>query len=199
MQVEVHHIHAVVAGAHQAGERVHVGPVHVQQRAFVVENPGDRADVLLEHPQRVGVGDHQRGHVLIDHAGQCRDVDHPALVRLNVADLVTRDGRGGRVGAVRRVGDQHRPARVAARGQQRAGHQNARQLAMRAGGRLQGDGVHAGDLEERRFQPRHDLESALGQGFGLVGMHPGQALHLRHTLVDARVVLHGARAKRIHA
>ena len=90
-------------------------------------------------------------------------------------------------------------ADITTRGQQRTGHQDARQLTVRAGGRLQGDGVHAGDLEERRFQPRHDLERALGQGFGLVGMHPGQALHLRHTLVDARVVLHGARAKRIHA
>ena len=77
--------------------------------------------------------------------------------------------------------------------------QDAGQLAVRAGGGLQRDGVHAGDLGQRGFQARHHFHGALRQRFRLVGMRPGQAFDARHQLVDARVVLHGAGAQRIHA
>ena len=48
MQVQVHHVHAEVAGAHLAHQRVHVGAVHVEQRALGVQNVGDLVNLVLE-------------------------------------------------------------------------------------------------------------------------------------------------------
>ena len=77
--------------------------------------------------------------------------------------------------------------------------QDARELAVRAGRRLQRDRVHAGDLEQAALQQVDDFEHALRQRLGPVGMRLGQAFDARDHLVDARVVLHGAGAQRIHA
>ena len=83
---------------------------------------------------------------------------------------------------MRGIGDQNLLARVAALFEQRADQQDAGQLAMRAGGGLQRDGVHAGDFEQRGFELRHDFHRALRQRFGLIGMRPGQAFDARHQL-----------------
>ena len=70
---------------------------------------------------------------------------------------------------------------------------------MRAGGGLQGDRVHAGDFDETALQKVDDLKNPLRQRVGAVGMRLGQALDAGDRLIDARVVLHGAGAQRIHA
>src|SRR5262249_55560408 len=41
VQVEVHDVHAELAGARDAGESVHVGAIHVEERAFGVQYVGD--------------------------------------------------------------------------------------------------------------------------------------------------------------
>ena len=61
------------------------------------------------------------------------------------------------------------------------------------------DCVHAGDLEQAALQQIEDFENALRQRVRPVGMRLGQTLDARHKLVHARVVLHRARAERIHA
>ena len=76
----------------------------------------------------------------------------PRLVRLDVLDRVAGDRGGGGIGAVRRIGNQNLLARIAALFEQRADQQDAGELAVRAGGGLQRDGVHAGDLGERGFE-----------------------------------------------
>ena len=68
-----------------------------------------------------------------------------------------------------------------------------------AGGGLEGDGVHAGDLDEGVGEGAHDGEHALREALGLVGVGFGDALEAGDELVDAAVVLHGAGAERIHA
>ena len=90
-------------------------------------------------------------------------------------------------------------AGVAAGGVIRADEQDAGEFAVGAGGGLEGDGVHAGDFEEALAEGVHDLERALREGFGLVGMGFGDAFEARDELVDARVVLHGATAEGVHA
>ncbi len=65
MQIEMQHVHAEVAGARDADERVHVGAIHVEHGAFGVQNLGDVNDVVFEDAERVGVGDHQGGDVSI--------------------------------------------------------------------------------------------------------------------------------------
>src|SRR5436309_2343470 len=73
VQVEMHHVHAEVARTRDAGQRVHVGAVHVQQRALGVEKSGDFADAFLKDPERRRIGDHQRGDVLGDDFAQLLD------------------------------------------------------------------------------------------------------------------------------
>ena len=79
-------------------------------------------------------------------------VDHAGFVRPDILHRVAGDRRGGRIRAVRRIGNQNLLARIAALLEQRANQQDARQLAMRARRRLQRHRVHAGDLGQRLFQ-----------------------------------------------
>ena len=64
VQVQVHHVDAEIAGARDAGQRVHVGAVHVEQRALGRAEfrrfPAMRSSKM---PSVDGVGDHQRGDV----------------------------------------------------------------------------------------------------------------------------------------
>ena len=199
VQVEVHHVDAEVAGARLAYERVHVGAVHVEQRAFGVQDVGDAVNLALEDADGGGVGEHERGGVLVHHAGEFREVHHALRVRLEVGHLIAADRGGGGVGAVRRVRDQDLLARVALALVIRADKQDAGELAVRAGGGLQRDGVHAGDLDEAVLQELHDAEATLRQRLRLIGVRVGDAIERRDRLVHARVVLHGATAQRIHA
>ena len=80
VQVEVHDVHAEIAGARLADERVHVGAVHVEERALGVEDVGDLVDLALEDAERVRVGEHQRGDVCRRPASSSAvDVDHALL------------------------------------------------------------------------------------------------------------------------
>jgi hypothetical protein len=72
-------------------------------------------------------------------------------------------------------------------------------LAMRAGRGLQRDRIHAGDLDELLAQHLQDAQRALAHALRLIRMRLGQSHQPRHVLIHARVVLHGARAQRIHA
>ncbi len=65
VQVEVHDVGAEVAGTHLAHQRVHVGAIHVEQRAFFVQHVGDLVDLLLEDAERVGIGKHQRRNIFV--------------------------------------------------------------------------------------------------------------------------------------
>ena len=75
--------------------------------------------------------------------------------------------------------------------------QHAGELAVGAGGRLEGHVVHAGDLAQVGFGGVQHLLHALLVGGGGKRMDGGKALQRGHLLVDAGVILHGARAKGI--
>jgi len=49
VQVQVHHVHPEVAGAHLAHQRVHVGAIHVEQRAFGMKDLGDAVDLVFKN------------------------------------------------------------------------------------------------------------------------------------------------------
>ena len=61
------------------------------------------------------------------------------------------------------------------------------------------DRIHAGDFDELLAQHLQDAQRALRNALRLIGMRLRQSRQPRHVLVHARVVLHGARAQRIHA
>ena len=109
-------------------------------------------DVVFEDAEGVGVGDHQGGDVLVDDLLQGGDIEHAGLAGPDVLDGVAGDGGGGGIGAVGGIRDEDLLARVAALFEQGANQQDAGELALGAGGGLQGDRVHAGDLGEGGFQ-----------------------------------------------
>ena len=80
-----------------------------------------------------------------------------------------------------------------------ADHQDAGQLAVRAGRRLERDGVHAADLDERLLELPQQLERALGDLVGRQRVERGEAGQPGGPLVDLGVALHRARAERVEA
>ena len=66
VQIEVHDVHAEAARLDHAGERVHIGAVHVKLGAAGVEQVGDFGDAGLEGAKRGRIGDHERGNVIVD-------------------------------------------------------------------------------------------------------------------------------------
>ena len=80
MQVQVHHVHAEVAGPHLAHQRIHVGAIHVHQRAFGMQHVGNLVDLLLEDAEGVGIGEHQRGNIIVHLRFQRRHIDHAGRI-----------------------------------------------------------------------------------------------------------------------
>jgi hypothetical protein len=80
-----------------------------------------------------------------------------------------------------------------------AREQHAGELAVRAGGGLQRDVRQTGDLRERALQVPHQLERPLRSLGVLQRVQPRMAGERGDALVQARVVLHRARAQRVEA
>ena len=156
-------------------------------------------DARFENAQRVGVGDHQAGHVFGNGFFQCCQIEQAVFVGADVLDHVAGDSGCGGVGAMRGIRNQNLLARVALLRKQSANEQDAGEFAVRAGRGLQRDGVHAGDFEQRGFQMRHHLHNALRERFGLIGMRPGEPFGARDQFIHARIVLHRAGSQRVHA
>src|SRR4029077_19733056 len=142
-----------------AGERVHIGAVHIKLGAPGVEYFRDLRDALLEDAQGRRVCDHQRGDVFVDDISQLVDVDLPARVGADVFDFVTRDDGGGGIRSMSRIRDEDLLARVAAALEVSADQQQAGQFALCAGGGLQRCGIHAGDLEQAFLQGEENLQA----------------------------------------
>ena len=154
----------------------------------------------IEQPQRVGVREHEAGDVRVENRLERFDVDQAVLVAGDRDGLVPAHRDGGRVGAVRRVGNHDLLARVAGSGVSRTKAHQGSELAVRTGGRLQRHARKPRDLGQRLLKPEHELERTLHArreaGSGWMPEKPSSRLHV---LVDARVVLHRARAERVHA
>ena len=160
---------------------------------------GDRDDVALEQAAGVGVGQHDRRHVRRQALLHRLRIDGAVGARRHGDDLVAEQRRGRRIGAVGRFRHQHDRARLAAGGERRLDRHHAAQLAVGAGLGAQGDRRHAGHLDQPVRQLGDQLERAGHGRLRLQRVDVGEAGQPRHLLVEARVVLHGARAERIDA
>ncbi len=148
VQIQVHHVDTEVAGTDFANQGIHVGAVHVKQAALGMHDLGNLVDLLLEHSQRVGIGQHERSDFIIHLRGQCSHIHHALGIRFQVLHRIA-DHRGRRgIGAVRGIRDQNFLARIAFRLMIGADHQQSCELAVRSSSGLQGDGVHAGNFDE---------------------------------------------------
>jgi hypothetical protein len=115
VQVQVDDVNAHVAGPRDADERVHVRTVHVDESARVVDDAANLLNVALEDATRVRVREHQSRHVArrAQFAQVC-EVGQAFARRANRFDGEAGEVSGGRVRAVRRVGDEHHAARARA-------------------------------------------------------------------------------------
>jgi hypothetical protein len=66
VQIEMADVEAEISGSREAEDRVEVGPVHVDLHALGVAHLRDLVDARLEQAERVGLRDHERGHVLVE-------------------------------------------------------------------------------------------------------------------------------------
>ena len=195
----MHDVEAHVAWAREPHHGVEVGAVVVQRRADAVDDLSDLGDVRVEQPERVGVGQHQARDVGVRLRAQVLDVDAAVGVGGELDDLEAGHRHGRGVGAVRGVGRQHLVARLAAILVEGAREQHPGELAVGARGGLQRHVRQAGDLRQRTLQVPHQLERALGVLRVLQGVQARVAGERGDALVQARVVLHRARAERIEA
>ena len=214
MQVQVHDVHAEVAGPRHAHQGVHVGAVHVDQRIDAVQEVADLLEAVLEDAHGVGVGDHgprdlgaQLGHQCPQAlaglaAGGIGDVvegDSAVRQRGQLDDLIARHGGGGGVGTVATVRNEDDAALGAPADVIGANEHHARQLAGGAGAGLQGHAGQPRDLLQPFLKSVDQLQVALHQGVGRHGVTVGEAGQPRDLLVEPGVVLHGAGAERIDA
>ena len=182
VQVVVDDVEAHVAGPRDPADGVQIGAVVVEERPSVVEDVGDLRDPLLEQAERRWVGQHQPGRRRADLGAQVVDVDVAAAVGAHVHQGEARHGHRGRVRPVRRVGDDHLAAllQLTAVGEVGPHQRQPGQLALRAGRRLQRDGVQPGHLGEHLLQPPHQLQRTLGAVIGLVRMQVAEAGQADH-------------------
>src|SRR5688572_1687861 len=140
VQVEVHDVYVGFGRAHTAHVRVHVRAVHVEEGVRLVQDGGDLGDVPLVDAAGVGVGDHERRRRIVYHLPQLVNVDAPMLVE---PDLLCHEPshRGcRRVGPVRRRRNEDCGASIVTGiVEELLDHQDAGQLPLRPGERLQGD------------------------------------------------------------
>ena len=160
---------------------------------------GDFGDALFEDANGTGIGDHQGGDVVGDEFAQMVGIDLAAGVGLDVLHFIAGDDHGRGIGAVGRIRNQNFAARVAFAFEVGANHQQAGEFALRSGGWLQRDRVHASNREQAFLQIIKDAQAALGKLRGLRRVFGGEAFQARDKFVDPRVVLHGAGTQRIHA
>ena len=76
VQIQVHDVDAEIAGASFADQRIHVGAIHVEQRAFGMQDVGDLVNLTFKHADRGRVGQHERRGFFIDQLFQFGEVDH---------------------------------------------------------------------------------------------------------------------------
>ena len=136
---------------------------------------------------------------LVGLGAQVLDVDAAVGVGADLDDLVAGHRHRRGVGPVRGVGGEDLGALLAVVGVEGLGQQHARQLAVRARAGLQRDVRQPGDLGQRALEVPHQLQGALGVRGVLQRVQPGMPRQRRDALVQARVVLHRARAEGIEA
>ena len=70
MQVKVNYVDAHVTGSSDSDQRIHVGAVHVDEAAGVMDDLTNLLDVSFKQPERVGVRQHKPGDVTVAHSSR---------------------------------------------------------------------------------------------------------------------------------
>ena len=197
MRVVVHQVDAHVARPDDAEDRVHVGAVEVEQAAPFVEQLGDRADLRVEQAERIGVGHHEDGRLVVSLALKSSRSTSPLALLLMVTASKPGEMRRGGIRAVGAVGDEDLGPLLAPIAEIGRGDEQGGQLALGAGRRLEAHRVQPRDLGEHLLELEEELEQSLQRPLILIGMLRTEAGQPGQSLVPLRVVLHRARAERV--
>ena len=119
MQIDVHGIHAQIAGAHLADDGVEIGAIAIDIGPCGVGCGGNGDHVALEQPAGVGVGDHHRRDIRAppitisaQPRGERGEIDPSISGGGDALHAIAREGRCGGVGAMGALGHQHDLARI---------------------------------------------------------------------------------------
>ena len=203
VEVQLDHVEPQVAGAGPAGDGVQVRPVVVHQAADGVDHVGQGPDVAVEQAQRVRARQHEGGGLVVHQVLDVGGVQDAPLVARGSHHLIPGDGGAGGVRAVGRIGNDDRGLAVAVEAVIGGNEHGAGEFAVGAGEWLHAELGHAGDLAQPLGHLVEDLEGPLRQDapaaqLGQQRMEARETLQGRHVLQEPRVVLHGARAQRVH-
>ena len=81
MKIVVHRIEAEITRARNPRERIHVGAVAIDETAARMHQSHHLCNVLLEQPERIGIGHHDAGNGVIAGDAYRVEVDVAAGVR----------------------------------------------------------------------------------------------------------------------
>ena len=200
VRVEMHEIETHIAWAGVAHDGVGVGAVVVHQAAGFMNRRGDCGDVVFEEPERVRIGHHADGGIGPEDRADIFDADASALAARQRNHVEAAHRGGGRIGAVSGIGHDHFIAlRFATLFEVFLGDEQCAELGVRTGRRIERERRHAEERAQRAFQLVHHLQRALRELVGRKGVQPSELGPRRDCIVDARIVLHRARAQRIEA
>ncbi len=160
---------------------------------------GDPDDLTLKQPAGVGVGQHDRSDIGRERGIDRLGADVSVFASRNGAHRKADEGRRRGIRAVGGSGDEHDAARLglSARLESRLDRHHAAKLSVRAGFGRHGDGAHSGHRHQGVGKRLDDSQRALRGRDGLKRMDVRKSRQPSHFLIEARIVLHRARAKRI--
>ncbi|GAN00232.1 hypothetical protein U91I_03897 [alpha proteobacterium U9-1i] len=198
MQIDMHRVDAEIARAHAPDDGVVVRAVTIEVATRAVDEIGDLLHIALEQAARVRVRHHHSRDIRPKLRFQRCDIDAPVFRARHFIDAEPARRRRRRICAVRGARHQHALAHVglATRFKRGADRQHAAKFAVRAGLRRKRHGGHAGERHQPMRDLIHQFERALDRGGRLQRMQIRETFHARDALVQARIVLHRARAER---
>ena len=199
VQVELAHVEAGVARAHDPQQRIAVGLVVGAEPARLVHDIHELADVGVVLAGVLRIRQHQPGSPLRDCGLERIHLGEAHLARHQRDDLEPRHRRRRRVGRVREGGgDDLVPfAAVAARFMVGADQAGVGVDALRPARRLKGEGIHARDLAHHAVEAVENLQRALQRVRVLQRMHVGEGRQARDVFVHLGAVFHGAGAHHV--
>ncbi len=153
MQVDVHGVHAQIAGPDLAGDGVEVGAVAVEIGACRMHGIGNLLHFTFKQAAGVGIGQHDRRHIRAELGLQGFGIDMAVGLGGHLVHGEAGKGGGGRIGAMGGFRHQNALAVFAPGANCGADRQQAAQFAMRASLGRHGHRRHAGE----RGQPVHQL------------------------------------------
>ena len=197
VQVDVHGIDTEIARPHPPDDGVEIRPVAIEVTADTMNRVGNLADIALEQPAGIGVGQHDRRDIGAELCLQRGQIDPPIGGRRHRIDGKAAIGGGRRVGAMGAFRHQDAGAGLALAPGDMGGadRHDAAKFAMGTGLGAERHGRHAGQHLQPMGQGPHEFHSARHGGERGQGMQIGKAGQPRQFLVQARVMLHGAGAE----